>query len=180
MIDTVPRALTPELLAFCAKLSPHRPRFIPSKPAKDAEASGCFDNVASKISRAGGSTAYGWAIWSHTGLYHEAEHHGAWRRRGGDLVDVSPQLNGARRILFLPDERATYDPNEPRPNVIEAASHHPAVVELVELQRERYAIEHAYRVGGNRLALFTITDQRRLGEIERRSRELWPTLPKRA
>jgi hypothetical protein len=45
----------------------------------------------------------GWAIWTVPGIYLEAEHHGVWQNKRGDLIDVSPQMNAGRRLLFLPD-----------------------------------------------------------------------------
>ncbi len=110
MLDTVPRTLTDGLRAFCATVSDSRPVFVRCRPDGDAQPSSCFDNVARKIGRAGGSIVHGWAIWTVPGFYHEAEHHGVWRKRTGELVDVSPQPNAPKCILFLPDEAAVYDP----------------------------------------------------------------------
>jgi hypothetical protein len=172
MANTVPPKITEPLLAFCRAIAPGRPQFIPSKPSADAQPSACFDNTLLKITRAGGSIAYGWAIWSRPGIYFEAEHHGVWRNRRGDLVDVSPQFNGARKILFLPDADARYDPLKHRSNVLRPASDNPLAVEFVALANRRNQIQDAYREGGNRIAMFTLSDQRELGEILRRLQEL--------
>ena len=103
MVDTVPRTINEPLLAFCDIIAPRRPKFIPSKPSADAQPSACFDNAARKVERAGGSLVSGWAIWTVPGIYLEAEHHGVWQNKRGDLIDVSPQMNAGRRLLFLPD-----------------------------------------------------------------------------
>lgn len=180
MVDTVPEKISALLLDFCHTIASGRPRFIPSKPSADAETSACFDNVARKVERAGGSLASGWAIWSVRGIYFEAEHHGVWRNRRGELVDVSPQPNSGRRILFLPDPDAPYDPLKHRSNVLRPASDDPRAIEFVELANRRNEIQDAYREGGNRIALFTLSDQRELGEIQRRLERLWVELTSKA
>jgi hypothetical protein len=109
MLDTVPKALSQELRAFCATLSGSRPVFVRRRPDGDAPPSACFDNVARKIGRAGMSSVHGWAIWTVPGFYREAEHHGVWRKRAGELVDVPPQPNAPKRVLFLPIDAAVYD-----------------------------------------------------------------------
>ena len=164
------------MLAFCRTIAPSRPTFIPSKPSADAQPSACFDNVARKLERAGGSVAAGWAIWSVPGIYFEAEHHGVWRNRRDELVDVSPQPNSGRRILFLPDPDAPYDPMKHRSNILRPASEDPRAIEFVGLANRRNQIQDAYREGGNRIALFTLSDQRELGEIQRRLERLWAEL----
>lgn len=172
MPDTVPKAVTPGIRAFCRTLAEGEPVFVRCRPDGDAVASECFDNVARKVARAGGSVLSGWAIWTTPGVYHEAEHHGVWRRRTGELVDVSPQPNLPKRILFLPDPDAVYDPLVYRNNVLEAASDEPAAVEFVALGNRRNEIHGTYRAGGNRLALFTLSDQNELAVIETRLKAL--------
>ena len=176
MLNTVPRAISAALEAFCLSIAPSRPLFIRSKPSATAEPSACFDNVFRKIERAGGSMVHGWAIWTVPGVCFEAEHHGAWRRRGGEVIDVSPQLNNARRILFLPDSEATYDPLIHRRNIIRAVEGYPLAAEFVELANRRNSIQDAYRIDANRVALFTISDQRELEEIRVRLLWLWAQL----
>ncbi len=176
MLDTVPKTLTEGLRAFCASLSDARPVFVRCRPDGDAQPSACFDNVARKIGRAGGAIVHGWAIWTVPGFYHEAEHHGVWRKRSGELVDVSPQPNAPKRILFLPDEGAVYDPVVHRDNVLRAASDDPIAHEFVALGSRRNAIHAIYRVGGARLVSFDAVHRTELGEIERRLRELGPII----
>ena len=175
-MNTVPKAISAEIKAFCLSIAPSRPQFIRSKPSATAEPSACFDNVARKIARAGGSMACGWAIWNVPGVCYEAEHHGAWRSPRGEIVDVSPQPNNARRIMFLPDEAAIYDPQAHRSNIIRPAEGNPLATEFVELANRRNAIQDAYRTGGNRVAFFTISDRRELEDIRVRLLRLWTQL----
>lgn len=131
MPDTLPRTVTAEIGAFCRTIAEGDPVFVRCRPDNDAVASECFDNVARKVARAGGSVVSGWAIWNTPGVYLEAEHHGVWRRRTGELVDVSPQPNLPRRILFLPDPAAVYDPLAHRDNVLVAIGDDLAAIEFV-------------------------------------------------
>ena len=119
----------------------------------------CFDNVEARIGRAGGATVFGWAIWHLRGAYYEAEHHGVWRKRSGELVDVSPQLNGYGKILFLPDETAVYDPARIRSNIIVAESDDPPAVELAAASRRRNEILDSYRMPGVSAAFLSPQDQ---------------------
>ena len=52
------------------------------------------------------------------------------------------------------------------------ASNDPAGIEFVALGNRRNQIHGAYRAGGDRLALFTHSDQQELGVIETRLRTL--------
>jgi hypothetical protein len=176
MLNTVPKTISPEIRAFCLSIAPSRPLFIRSKPCRTAMPSACFDNVADKIMRAGGSMSCGWAIWIVPGICYEAEHHGAWRSRGGEIIDVSPQPNNGRRILFLPDDAAPYDPQAHRSNIIRPVEGNPLASQFVELANRRNAIQDAYRADGNRVALFTISDQRELEEIRVGMLRLWGQL----
>ncbi|MGA0595143.1 hypothetical protein [Enterovirga sp. CN4-39] len=169
---TFPKKLTPGLLAFCRSISSERPVVVRSKPHADARPSECFNNVLHSVAISGGSTAYGWAIWSIPGIYFEAEHHGVWRDDGGKLLDVSPQLRGAGKILFLPDPMAVFEPGRYRPNVIGPATAGKLAAEFVELATRRNAIRDSYRRSGVSLTTFTVDDQIELARIEGRLRQL--------
>jgi hypothetical protein len=179
VVTTVPRTLTAQLIEFCRTLSSERPLFIRSRPSADAKPSACFDNVARKIERAGGAVGYGWAIWNLKGVYFEAEHHGVWRNRHGELIDVSPQIDGARSILFLPDSSAIYDPLRFRSNVMHPEGSNPLTTEFVELARARTAINDTYRAGGVTIAAISPRDQVALMRLEARITELWQILTTR-
>lgn len=150
---------SPALLAFCRSISLEQPIYVRSRPAPNTEPSHCFDNVDRTIARRGGDMVYGWAIWHFRGAYFEAEHHGIWRKPKGELLDVSPQLNRARKILFLPDPVAIYDPLRPRTNRIEVEGNDSRARELVEAVLARNAILDSYRQGGARAACLSFADQ---------------------
>jgi len=106
---TTPKAVSPEVRAFCQRISPdHAPTYVPVQPDAEALPSECFNNVASKVERDGGTLVYGWLIWEWPRVFVEAEHHAVWEKDGA-LTDITPHVNGERRILFLPDPARAYD-----------------------------------------------------------------------
>lgn len=171
-MNTVPKNITPSLLAFCGSICRERPIFIRTKPSADAQMSACFDNVSRKIARAGGEVVYGWAIWHVPGLYFEAEHHGVWRKRQGALLDVSPQLANPPKILFLPDRDAVYDKQRFRPNIIKAVDETPLAVQFAALANDRYALINSYRTAEYSIAMLSGDDQIKLSLIDQRIKEL--------
>ena len=167
-MQTLPRALPPELLAFCQSIAPGTPVFIDSRPEPDAEPGYCFNNAARKAARDGGAVAYGWAIWHLDGVYFEAEHHGIWRSHHGQLVDVSPQFGNPPTILFLPDAAAVYDQRNFRSNLMEPQSGIPLAVEFVDLAQTRNAIINRYRTGDKSAPDLNAEDQHEVDGITRR------------
>lgn len=169
--DTVPRSLTPALLEFCASIAPAEPVFILSVPIRRAMTSFCFDNVAQKVREKGGSIGYGWAIWHMPGLYFEAEHHAVWRNKLDNLIDVSPQMGGRRRLLFLSDESAIYDAFALRPNIMAPDGNSERARQMVDLGNRRHALLIRCRVPGTAEMRLYEHDQLELAEIDRQIRE---------
>lgn len=173
--NTLPRSLTPSLLSFCASISSGKPAFIPSISIKRSVTSFCFDNVARKVRTSGGAVAYGWAIWHLPGLYFEAEHHAVWRNKLDNLIDVSPQLGGHKRLLFLPDETAVYDPFAPRRNIMGQDGDTDAARAIVDLGNRKHAILHRCRIPGTAEIRIYEQDQWELFEINRQLQALMPS-----
>jgi hypothetical protein len=127
----------------------------------------------------GGGTAFGWAVWHVRGAYFEAEHHGIWRKPGGELLDVSPQLNGYRKILFLPDPKAFYDPGAFRPNVMKAESGSVLGEAFVATALRRYEILNAVRPPGivePIVPQLTAEDALEIAQLDARLRQLFAEL----
>lgn len=171
-LNTVPRELTDDLIDFCASISAEPPQFVPSRPILAAKPGFCFDNVARQVRRKAGGVVCGWAIWHLRGAYFEAEHHGVWQHPSGQLVDVSPQINRARRILFLPDTAAPHDPLNFRSNILQAEPGSSFGQRIVEIASRRNAIIDSYRSGGKRSAVFTDAHAAELETIEEEITEL--------
>lgn len=170
--NTVPRSLTPTLLEFCMSISTAEPVFITSVPIKRAITSFCFDNVAQRVKEKGGSSAYGWAIWHMPGLYFEAEHHAVWRNKLGNLIDVSPQMGRRKRLLFLLDQSAVYDPFALRPNIIAPDGNSDRARQMVEMGRQRHALLTRCRVLGTAEIRLYENDQLELAEIDRKIQKI--------
>ena len=124
-------------------------------------------NDARKVRQKGGSIAFGWAIWHLPGLYFEAEHHAVWRNTFGKLVDVSPQLGGRTRLLFLADENAVYDPFVLRPNILAADGDSERARQMVDLGKQRHALLIRCRVPGTAEIRLYEQDQLELAAIDR-------------
>jgi hypothetical protein len=106
---TAPQELSPAVLEFCASINTNnKPSYVAVQPDNEAQPSECFNNVASKVDRDGGSLVYGWLIWEWPRVFVEAEHHAVWEK-DGVLLDITPPINGETRILFLPDPARAYD-----------------------------------------------------------------------
>lgn len=166
--DTVPRSLTPTIRKFCCSIALNDPVFIPSLPVRGATTSFCFENVQRKIDQKGGTIAFGWAIWHMPNLYFEAEHHAVWRNGLGNLIDVSPQLGRRKRILFLLDESAVYDPTSPRVNIMGPDGASALVHEIVALGSRRHDLLARCRVPGTAEIQLYEADQLELTEINKR------------
>ena len=169
-LNTVPRAVTTGLLQFCASISSAEPVFVMSIPIQRAATSFCFENVARRVREKGGSIAYGWAIWHLPDLYFEAEHHAVWRNRLGNLIDVSPQMGGRKRLLFLPDDAATYDPFAIRQNVMAPDGESERARRMTDLGNRRHAMLIRCRVPGTAEIRLYEQDELELAEIDRQIR----------
>lgn len=169
--NTVPRSLTAALLQFCASIARAEPVFIPSIPVKRAAKSFCFENVARRVEEKGGSIAYGWAIWHLPGLYFEAEHHAVWRNKLGNLIDVSPQMGGRRRLLFLTDDSATYDPFAIRQNILAPDGDSERARRMTDLGNRRHALLVRCRVPGTAEIRLYEHDQLELADMDQQIRQ---------
>lgn len=165
--NTVPRTLTPALLEFCASISAGQPAFVTSIAVPRAATSFCFENVARRVREKGGSIAYGWAIWHLPGLYFEAEHHAVWRNKLGSLIDVSPQVGGRKRLLFLPDDGAVYDPFAIRQNIMAPDGNSERARRITELGNCRHALLIRCRIPGTAEIRLYEHDQVELAKIDR-------------
>lgn len=106
---TVPKTLSPAILSLCDMVSPnHAPIWVPVRADQDAIESECFNNVSAKVTREGGAIVYGWLIWEWSRIFVEAEHHAVWES-DGNLLDVTPHVNGEPKVLLLPDPSRVYD-----------------------------------------------------------------------
>ena len=79
-------------------LKVHRPKKF------DPEPQNCFFNVLVQIRCEGGDMQHGWLIaQDSTKGFIEAQFHAVWININGELVDVTPRLDGEKRVMFIPD-----------------------------------------------------------------------------
>jgi hypothetical protein len=176
MPTDTPATIDDATRAFCATIAPGEPVFVDVEPGPEARVAYCFDNAAAAAAAGGGEVVHGWIIWRWPGRWFEAEHHAVWRTPDGSLRDVTPMLYGQRRILFLPDEGAVFDPANYRPNRLAAESGNVTAAEYVTLAAERAAIMNAYGEPGLDDYPITPEDRARLAEIEPRWTALYAEL----
>lgn len=68
------------------------------------EAGHCFVNCLVQQKLHQGNVMFGWMIWQDTAaLFGEAEFHCVWRDSGGVPHDITPRVDGEKRICFVPD-----------------------------------------------------------------------------
>jgi hypothetical protein len=76
-------------------------------PDNNEKINDCFNNVARKVSKDGGSAVYGWAIWP--GKYMiEAEKHAVWKSVDGKYMDITPRAQQPAQIAFVIDDEFEY------------------------------------------------------------------------
>lgn len=83
-------------------------RYLRVRPEPDAGVNGCFSNVRAKAARDGGRMLCGWQLWEWPRVLVEAEFHAVWLSPDGEMVEITPKPHGEDAILFVPDERRTY------------------------------------------------------------------------
>lgn len=84
------------------------PEIVPVKIELYSRQLQCYSNVKQKVENDGGKIHYGWRIHQ-TNLLCEAEHHAVWEDKNEDLLDITPNENNDKEILFVSDNNYTYD-----------------------------------------------------------------------
>lgn len=150
---TTPKAVTPEVLAFCEKVVPgQEPKFVPVSPCEGCVPNNCFINVEKVIAANGGEVRYGWIIWENK-VFWDAEFHGCWVPPDGwlggtiTLLDVTPKPDGESQILFLPDPKSKWDGQRPVFNVSDPRFDLQSVRDMLRASREKYDLIMKHWVG---------------------------------
>ncbi|WP_053181847.1 SEC-C metal-binding domain-containing protein [Pseudomonas thivervalensis] len=108
MNTIAPTSLPPRIFEFCKKISTESPVILQVESEGFSETAECFNNVAIKIEKDGGTVAHGWLIWDWPGVFTEAEFHAVWRSPEDDMIDITPPYDGELLVVFLPDPSRTY------------------------------------------------------------------------
>lgn len=106
----VPKIIDRDIQKFCKKINyKSKPIYINVNPVKNAIINECFINVNNFIKENDGDIVYGWTIWLHPHCLLEAEFHGIYKDKIGNLVDITPHKNNLTQILFLEDSSLKYE-----------------------------------------------------------------------
>ena len=165
---TTPKTIHEGVIRLCAKIgTTQTPVFIPAaKPESGFLPLYCFENSQAKAENSGGTVVLGWTIWEYPCVMIEGEFHAVWRSPDGDLVDVTPRLDGEERILFVPDPAQRYE-GLMVDNIRMSLSADPAVLELIAANEEIFRI----RTRGSRLFTRIKPPDSELAPVARRIRE---------
>lgn len=102
---TTPKFITSSVIAFANKLNLKvTPIYLQAKTESYAKPSFCFPNVHRKIELDGGSIQHGWVIWERLGQFLEAEFHAVWKSPEGELVDITPKIDGETSVVFVAED----------------------------------------------------------------------------
>lgn len=141
MGDThTPNSITRDIARLCREASrSESPVYVPLVPDDNAIPNMCFPNVSRVVAEMGGSVLHGWRIWEWTSVLVEAEFHAVWRRPDESLVDITPEENGERRILFLPDASKRFEGVQVD-SIRMPLSNDPNVLELIRVSEQIYRV----------------------------------------
>jgi hypothetical protein len=167
-----PKAISGTIEDLCKRISPDQAaRFVEVHPEQDGQINECFVNVLSKVSRDGGAILYGWKISEWLGVFSEAEHHAVWLSDDKE-IDVTPNITGDRRILFLPDPERAYDIDTGRRllNIHHSSGRFASIQVLLDVLEkwQRYLEEHSDRekISISQQAAFAMNYEREAAFIE--------------
>jgi len=154
-MTTTPKAITERVLELCRRIDPTQsPRFLQIQNAVGNEVNECFINVRQKIAREGGTTQHGWIIWEDPDRLIEGVFHAVWVNPAGELIDITPQMDGEKQILFLPDSKRIYE-NCPKDNIRLVLTDDPEVVATVKRSEQFSKLREKYNVDGKRAKIPT-------------------------
>ena len=144
--ETTPPRITPIIIELCKEINEFvAPFYVDVIPESFAIQNECFPNVQTKIARDGGTYINGWTIWQWGNVLIEAEAHSLWKSDTGNIVDITPHVNGEKRILFIPDTSVKYD-GVTIPNKRAPLSTSPKVRRLIDLCNEKdYILQQSGR-----------------------------------
>lgn len=110
--ETTPIRVTDKIMELCSGIvSDVIPEYVPVAAQEWCLPNECFPNVERMVQEQGGQQINGWAIWQWANILVEAEAHSVWRSPEGELMDITPYVNGENEILFLRDDNMVYKGN---------------------------------------------------------------------
>jgi len=95
-----------------------------------------------------------------------------WRNKFRNLIDVSPQMGDRKRLLFLPDDCAVYDPFAIRQNIMVPDGNSERAWQITELGNRRHALLLRCRIPGTAEIRLYEHDQVELADIDRQIQQI--------
>ncbi len=159
----VPRIITPQIMELCQSISKYKPLYITVRADSRSCINECFANVDTYVKTHGGQSVLGRCIWQRANVLIEAEAHAIWKSPNGDMVDITPHINGETEVLFLADPKMAYDENC-IPNIRKALTLSPLVAEFINLFNERDCIaaesnENTFSLPANMIRRIFVIEQ---------------------
>lgn len=141
--EQVPDVINSMVLDFCKNISKSEPRFVPVIPMEESKVDECFPNVSRIVETCGGRAEYGWKIWLWPSVFIEANFHAIWSSSDGELIDITPNRDGEKEILFLRDQSCEFKGLRVD-NIRKNISKNKLVDEYIELHRISFLF-HNYK-----------------------------------
>ncbi len=105
---TTPKKIDSNLKRYIDRIdAKSKPIFLNVEPREWSRLQCCDTNVEEMIKLKGGEIVFGHKIWYNKDLFAENELHAVWKDKEGKLIDITFNISGEKRILFIPDERIT-------------------------------------------------------------------------
>lgn len=137
MATIAPKEITPIIRKLCQQInSGEKPVWVPVQVVAGAVPNECFGNAVMKIANSGGTIQYGWTIWEWKDVLVEGEFHAVWRSPEDKLLCVSPQVNGEKRVLFLPDNSRAWDEKNRIDNIRIPLRQDSVVMDFIAVKQE--------------------------------------------
>ncbi|MDB4875592.1 MAG: sec-C metal-binding protein [Gemmatimonadetes bacterium] len=172
VLTRLPSEVTLEVRQACARLGlVDEPRFVDIRPDPSAVINKCIFNVLAAVSAGRGSLVLGWKthVWPRV-LVEFVGH--AVLAVDDVLMCITPDRYGETMVLFVPDARIAFDPNDSTarmPSQLVACSDHEDIAAFIRTRQEMDAIRKAYPPGAGDL-LLTGAEAERFRKLERAQR----------
>jgi len=129
---------------------------VPIVPEADAKPGSSYNNVKNKVARDGGNIVYGWAVSSGDFIC-EGEHYAVWEDNDGNLTDITPHQPEADNLLFIPDDRYSYE-GKHIAGIRVSAGDNPLIAHLILLSDMKdFLLQFATRVDDENINFNTYT-----------------------
>jgi len=149
-----PDRVTPAIASGCARLVPgETPVFVDRQPFAGVRINKCTFNVQQFLTENPGEMVLGWEVCVWDGVLLDCIGHAVVKHEER-LCCVTPSKYGDSRLLFVPDQRMSFDFNDPMarmPAKQVPLSTRPEVLRFIELDAAEHAIKIKYPVSSGQI-----------------------------